>query len=613
VQSIVNELQIKIGKQLKFPIGYYVTYGGAFENLNAAKQRLMIAVPVSLLLIFLLLYFAFNSIKHGLLIYSAIPLSAIGGILFLALRGMPFSISAGVGFIALFGVAVLNGIVLIAEFNRLKSEGLTDLKRIVLMGTKVRLRPVLMTAFVASLGFFPMAVSNGAGAEVQRPLATVVIGGLLIATFLTLFVLPVLYMSFEKGFKKNKKMEKPITTAIVLFCLSISNVSFAQQSITLNAAIDTAIKNNAQLKNEQLKTQYQQMLLKTVNTIPRTNVVAEAGQINSIYNDTKFGISQSFSFPKVYKTQKELYNQEWKSSLLNVDVKRVFLKKQVAQIFYNAIYLQQKKQLLQSSDSLFTAFYKKAALRLSKGESNVLEKASAETQLGQIIVQLNQLEQDEKMLQIQFQLLLNSNTVFTPNTETNKATIDLLADTALLKQHPEIKIIQQQQNIAVANIAVEKSKLMPDMLLGLSNTSIKGTGADNNLYSSSQRFSSVQVGIGIPIFTKAQKAKINSAKFSKQIAENEYSVAIQKLQSEYEWAFAQYNKHLQTVQYFETKGLQNAELVSSTANKQLANGIINYLEWTQLINQVTIVKNEYIDAVKNLNEAIVQLNYFSNK
>ncbi|MEP7109120.1 MAG: CusA/CzcA family heavy metal efflux RND transporter, partial [Ferruginibacter sp.] len=198
VQSIVNELQEKVDNQLKFPAGYYVTYGGAFENLNAAKERLLVAVPVSLLLIFLLLYFAFSSIKQGLLIYSAIPLSAIGGILFLALRGLPFSISAGVGFIALFGVAVLNGIVLIAEFNRLKMEGLTDLKRIVLMGTKVRLRPVLMTAFVASLGFLPMAVSNGAGAEVQRPLATVVIGGLLIATFLTLFVLPVLYMSFEK-------------------------------------------------------------------------------------------------------------------------------------------------------------------------------------------------------------------------------------------------------------------------------------------------------------------------------------------------------------------------------------------------------------------------------
>jgi cobalt-zinc-cadmium resistance protein CzcA len=198
VQTIVNELQQKVETHIKFPAGYYVTYGGAFENLNAAKQRLMIAVPVSLVLIFILLFFAFNSVKQGLLIYSAIPLSAIGGIFFLALRGMPFSISAGVGFIALFGVAVLNGIVLIAEFNRLKQEGMNDLERIVLMGTKVRLRPVLMTAFVASLGFSPMALSNGAGAEVQRPLATVVIGGLMIATFLTLFVLPILYILFEK-------------------------------------------------------------------------------------------------------------------------------------------------------------------------------------------------------------------------------------------------------------------------------------------------------------------------------------------------------------------------------------------------------------------------------
>jgi len=205
VQSIVNELQKKLETQIKLPAGYYITYGGAFENLNAAKKRLMIAVPLSLLLIFLLLFFAFNSIKQGLLIYTAVPLSAIGGIFFLALRGMPFSISAGVGFIALFGVAVLNGIVLIAEFNRLKSEGLTDLHRIVLMGTKVRLRPVLMTAFVASLGFLPMAISNGAGAEVQRPLATVVIGGLMIATLLTLFVLPILYIIFEKG-GKNKQV-----------------------------------------------------------------------------------------------------------------------------------------------------------------------------------------------------------------------------------------------------------------------------------------------------------------------------------------------------------------------------------------------------------------------
>ncbi len=205
IQSMVKELQGKAEQQMKLPPGYYITYGGAFENLVAAKKRLSIAVPVSLLLIFLMLYFAFTSVKQGLLIYSAIPLSAIGGIIALAIRGIPFSISAGIGFIALFGVAVLNGIVLVAEFNRLKKDGANDLKLIVTQGTKIRLRPVLMTAFVASLGFLPMALSHGEGAEVQRPLATVVIGGLLVATFLTLFVLPILYIMFEKLEKKNEE------------------------------------------------------------------------------------------------------------------------------------------------------------------------------------------------------------------------------------------------------------------------------------------------------------------------------------------------------------------------------------------------------------------------
>ncbi|HRG22603.1 MAG TPA: CusA/CzcA family heavy metal efflux RND transporter, partial [Saprospiraceae bacterium] len=204
VQSLVGELKQKVEKSLDLPPGYYVTYGGAFENLNRAKARLAVAVPVSLIMIFVLLFFAFKSIRQGLLIFSSIPLSAMGGILFLALRGMPFSISAGIGFIALFGVAVLNGIVLISEFNRLRQEGWTDLRRIVIMGTKVRLRPVLMTATVASLGFLPMALSNGAGAEVQRPLATVVIGGLLVATFLTLIVLPSLYLLFEKVTKEKE-------------------------------------------------------------------------------------------------------------------------------------------------------------------------------------------------------------------------------------------------------------------------------------------------------------------------------------------------------------------------------------------------------------------------
>ncbi|CAN5436227.1 CusA/CzcA family heavy metal efflux RND transporter [soil metagenome] len=612
VQTIVNELQNKIEQQMKLPPGYYVTYGGAFENLSAAKERLLIAVPVSLLLIFLLLFFAFNSIKHGLLIYSAIPLSAIGGILFLALRGMPFSISAGVGFIALFGVAVLNGIVLIAEFNRLKTEGLHDLKRIVIMGTKVRLRPVLMTAMVASLGFLPMAISNGAGAEVQRPLATVVIGGLLIATFLTLFVLPVLYITFEKGIIKGKKTGI-VSASIMVLLMSISGISHAQTSITLQAATDTALKNNLQVKSEQLKARYQEMLIKTATNIPQANFIAEAGQINSIYTDTKFGIAQSFNFPKVYVNQKALLQQEWKNSLLHVSAKEALLKKQVAQVFYNIIYLAQKKMLLQYADSLYTAFYNRAELRLANGETNVLEKASATTQLGQIKIQLQQLQQDSATLQLQFQWLLNSSALLIPGEKTFKITTPVFSDTTLLKKHPAIQLIQQQQQIADAAIQLEKSKLLPDLSVAYNNASFKGMGADDKIYSSSHRFNSVQVGVGIPIFGKSQKEKINTATFNKQVAEANYVSELQMLQSEYQSAIAAYNKYLQTVQYFESNSLKNATLITEAANQQLAAGSINYLEWVQLINQAVTVRNDYVEAIKNLNESIIQLNYFISK
>ncbi len=204
IQSIVDEVQSKINRDIKFLPGYYPTYGGAFKNLQEARARLFVAVPAALLLIFILLFFTFHSIRQGLIIYTAIPLSAIGGIIALWLRDMPFSVSAGVGFIALFGVAVLNGIVLIAEFNHLQDTGEKDMTKLLLKGTATRLRPVLITAAVASLGFLPMALSHGEGAEVQRPLATVVIGGLVTATMLTLVVLPCLYYLFENHSRQKK-------------------------------------------------------------------------------------------------------------------------------------------------------------------------------------------------------------------------------------------------------------------------------------------------------------------------------------------------------------------------------------------------------------------------
>ena len=198
VQTTVADIQKVLGDKLQLPEGYYYTYGGEFQNLQSATRRLTVVIPVALLMIFLLLYATLKSLRESLFVFSAIPFAAIGGVWALWARGMNFSISAGVGFIALFGVAVLNGIVLIGQMNQMQRDGVTDITHRITDSCMIRLRPVLITALVASMGFLPMALSHGDGAEVQRPLATVVIGGLITSTLLTLFVLPAIYKTFTK-------------------------------------------------------------------------------------------------------------------------------------------------------------------------------------------------------------------------------------------------------------------------------------------------------------------------------------------------------------------------------------------------------------------------------
>jgi cobalt-zinc-cadmium resistance protein CzcA len=195
--SFVHELREMLDADVTLPTGYFIRLGGQFENLERARARLAVVVPVALLLIFALLYWTYKSARDAVLIFSGVPLAALGGVVSLALRGMPFSISAGVGFIALSGIAVLNGLVLVSTIKRMRTET-GDIFSAVRISATMRLRPVLMTALVAALGFLPMAISTGVGAEVQRPLATVVVGGILTSTILTLLVLPALYVTFGR-------------------------------------------------------------------------------------------------------------------------------------------------------------------------------------------------------------------------------------------------------------------------------------------------------------------------------------------------------------------------------------------------------------------------------
>jgi cobalt-zinc-cadmium resistance protein CzcA len=214
VQSFVEEAQQKIGASVKLPDGYFVEFGGAFKNLQEARARLAIVVPMALALIFLLIFMAFHSVRQALIVYTGIPLAVTGGIFALWLRGLPFSISAAVGFIALSGVAVLNGVMMISFINHLREEG-KSVRDAVVEGAMTRLRPVLMTALVASLGFVPMALAVGSGAEVQRPLATVVIGGIITATFLTLVLLPTLYVWLERDHAKETRPAPVVAEPVI--------------------------------------------------------------------------------------------------------------------------------------------------------------------------------------------------------------------------------------------------------------------------------------------------------------------------------------------------------------------------------------------------------------
>jgi cobalt-zinc-cadmium resistance protein CzcA len=252
-------------------------------------------------------------------------------------------------------------------------------------------------------------------------------------------------------------------------------------------------------------------------------------------------------------------------------------------------------------------------LRLQKGESNILEKTTAETQKANIAIQLRQVQQAIEMTVLEFQILLNTTQNTEPAAITYKMPGVLFVDSSSIENNPMLKIVQQQTLIARAQTAVEKSKLLPDLSLGYLNNSFKGTGADNQVYSGSNRFSSVQAGIGIPIFTKAQKARVSSSKLQESILQSQYETEVLNVQNQYRKLLTLYNSNADVVKYFEDTGLKNAALIIQTATTQFINGEINYLDFVMLTNQAVAIQSNYIEAVKALNESIISINFITSK
>ncbi len=611
VQSIVTELQQKVAKTVHLSAGYYITYGGQYENLQRASQRLSIAVPAALLLILVMLYFAFNKIKYALLIFSAIPLSAIGGVFALFSRGMPFSISAGVGFIALFGVAVLNGIVLIGEMNRLRHDGITDIVQVIMQATTVRLRPVLMTAAVASLGFLPMAISNGAGAEVQRPLATVVIGGLVSATILTLLLLPALYLLFERK-KKLRFTNKNVVLTIAIMLLS-ANV-FSQNNskkMTLQEVLTTGLNNAEIMKLSAWEEKYYDKLQLTARDIPKAQVGVEMGNFNSIYFDSKISVMQNFASGNFYRKQKNLLETFFQSAKAQTQVKKAELKKLLEQLYTQLQYLQATAALTNYVDSIYMKYVKIAQLRFDKGESNLLEKISLENKVAQNKLLLQATESDLLSVQMQLGILLQAN--FTIEAADTFHSNKKLFDTALLQQQPLLKYYQQLQQQNVAQTAVEKAKLKPEYFVGLNNQSIIGWQLNRdkteNFYDAGKRFSSVTAGLSIPVFTKARHAKIEAAKINEQIGEVSFKIAKNNMQSALFKALQDYNKYSNTALYYQLQGINQSNAIINNANLSYQSGQINYVEWATLFNQAVAIKYEYLNAMFQQHLTEAELNY----
>lgn len=615
VERTVAEIQQILDKKLKLPSGYYTTYGGQFQNLKEAKSRLSVAVPVAMLLILGLLYFTFRSFTQTILIFTAVPLSAIGGVFALLLRGMPFSISAGVGFIALFGVAVLNGIVLISYFNQLKEEGITDVYQRVMRGTAVRLRPVIMTAAVASLGFLPMALSGGAGAEVQKPLATVVIGGLLSATLLTLFVLPCLYILVSDRKKRTTMSAKPIA---VLFILLLAGVGFTSTAkaqrvpVSVDTAIAMALKNNLQLKSSNLAVTQSKAMQKTAFDPGKTAFTVSQDPTGGGSNDNSISVSQSFAWPGLYKNQKKVLAGQTGLAERSGNYTRSEITRDTRLAYYNLLYSINTLKVLDLQDSIYRNFIKKSEVRYKVGETSNLELITARNKYQEVQALKKAAETELAIQQLNLQQLLNVNTTIIP--QENMLPILTLADagTTGSSNNPLIDVYQQQIAVAKAKIDLERSRTLPDLTLGYSQQFVIKSFDPANIgrgYTPGTRIAGIQLGVAVPLFNGAGRARINNEKIAVQIAETDYQRIQNQLNMQYQQELKNYAQHKTIVDYFTSGGLKQADEQIRIAQVSYDLGEIGYIEFIQNMALAVQSKLNYLQTVNQLNQSVIQLQF----
>ena len=600
IQQVVQEIQKTLDRNIKLKPGYYFDYGGQFENLQNAINTLLIVVPVALMLILLLLFFAFKNVTYTLVVFSTVPLSLIGGILALWLRGLPFSISAGVGFIALFGVAVLNGILMINHFNDIHKQTMYPLStnRVIARGTPHLLRPVFLTGLVASLGFVPMAVATSAGAEVQRPLATVVIGGLIVSTVLTLLVIPVFYKIVgSAAVWKRAYSGKKFFFLLLLALLPIPMK--AQQVVTLEQAIELAKQNHPRLKTAAAAVRQAKAGRGEVLELAPTEFGYSWGQLNGeIKKDKQWEVNQNLG---------SLLTPFYKNVLVNRQIAtgtfyhRIVEKEVVAEVkrawaYY--LYAYNLRSLYNDQNQWAEELQRIGELRYQQGEITLLEKNMAATMAADLKNRLFQSQEEEKLALARLNWACYAGQPIVP------------ADTALVQfpadietptySEAHLKYFQSQAGEAKAQLNVERSRFFPELSLGYVCQDILPLKGLN----------SWMVGVSFPIYFLPRHSKVKQAKATAFIARTEAEANTRNLYNKVSEAIANLRRQSESLHYYTSSALKEADELMKVAALQLRHSETDITEFIQAVNVARDIRRGYIETVYQYNIAALEYELF---
>tara|TARA_B100000809_G_scaffold110921_2_gene109490 strand:+ start:19548 stop:23879 length:4332 start_codon:yes stop_codon:yes gene_type:complete len=603
IKSLVEEIQQEIDSNIKFPPGYYVRYGGAFENLERATSKLKTVVPIALSLIFVLIFFALKSLKQTAMIYMAIPLAAIGGVFSLLLRDMPFSISAGIGFIVLFGVAVLNGLVLISGFNELKDEGVADIDERIRLGTRRRIRPILLTALTDMLGFLPMALSTSSGAEVQQPLATVVIGGLLTSTLLTLFIIPILYKWIENQ-EKNTLHMKSIVSILAILVLACPKVMYSQQrSISLNEAIVMASENYPSLKASQLHIDKEHALKNTAWDFGNTRIFTGGDEIgnNNAATYTTLGIGQTNMALFSIASKNRLANESIKKAETSLELNLLKLKQKVEYAWVKAYAAKQIFESYKEIDTVFSGLKMALDLRFETEAISKFEYNAAVNE-GKLI----NLQKDQYYMTYQIALQELNQWLFSEYfydvVEVSlyglEAPIDFSNDE--FKKHPLYSLWESELMIAKAKQKVSSSKYLPTISAQYGFQKI-GDQTGYNSY---------QLGLQMPLIFSKARGESKAAKIEVDIIEQENKVKLIRLKNSFKIALAQHNKLKVSWKYYKEEALPLAIEQRNGAALAYKEGSMNYIAFIQTMKNAIELEISTWQVLQKYAESKINLSYF---